>query len=78
MRGQANTAKLLADNATLIWLRGLEVPKKVASPKDSESVCGSRRNRGNLVQLTRLGGTSAFGSLPCEATIAVDFSFWLA
>jgi regulator of protease activity HflC (stomatin/prohibitin superfamily) len=31
MRSQANTAKLLADNPTLMRLRELEVPEKVAA-----------------------------------------------
>ena len=40
MRSQANTAKILADNPTLMRLREMEVLEKVAASANLSIVCG--------------------------------------
>ncbi len=44
MRSQANTAKLLADNPTLMRLRELEVLEKIASAGKMNIVLGPRKS----------------------------------
>jgi hypothetical protein len=43
MRSQANTAKLLADNPTLMRLRELEVLEKVAANSTPNILLGDKR-----------------------------------
>lgn len=51
MRSQANTAKLLADNPTLMRLRELEVLEKIASSGDFKVVLGERGLADRVVNL---------------------------
>ena len=51
MRSQANTAKLLADNPTLMRLRELEVLEKVATTGNLNVVLGERGLADRVVNL---------------------------
>ena len=51
MRSQANTAKLLADNPTLMRLRELEVLEKVASNNNLNVVLGEKGLADRVVNL---------------------------
>jgi regulator of protease activity HflC (stomatin/prohibitin superfamily) len=51
MRSQANTAKLLADNATLMRLRELEVLEKIASAGNLKVVLGEKGLADRVVNL---------------------------
>jgi len=51
MRSQANTAKLLADNPTLMRLRELEVLEKIASAGNMSVVLGEKGLADRVVNL---------------------------
>ena len=51
MRSQANTARLLADNPTLMRLRELEVLEKVATAGDLKVVLGEKGLADRVVNL---------------------------
>jgi hypothetical protein len=51
MRSQANTAKLLADNPTLMRLRELEVLEKVAANSKLNVVLGEKRLTERIVNV---------------------------
>ncbi len=51
MRSQANTAKLLADNPTLMRLRELEVLEKIASAGNMNIVLGEKGLADRVVNL---------------------------
>ena len=51
MRSQANTAKLLADNPTLMRLRELEVLEKVASAGKMNIVLSEQKLTDRIVNL---------------------------
>lgn len=51
MRSQANTAKLLADNPTLMRLRELEVLEQIASSSNLNVVLGEKGLTDRVVNL---------------------------
>jgi CRISPR/Cas system-associated protein endoribonuclease Cas2 len=51
MRSQANTAKLLADNPTLMRLRELEIVEKVAANSKLNIVLGEKRLTDRVVNV---------------------------
>ena len=70
MRSQANTAKLLADNPTLMRLRELEVLEKVAAYSKLNILLGdvSPEKRGLADRVEALDGTLAVVSEPGVGT----------
>jgi hypothetical protein len=51
MRSQANTAKLLADNPTLMRLRELEILEKIASAGHLRVVLGEKNLADHVLKL---------------------------